>query len=132
MILQLQSVVGSDVGNVVVKQMPMPVSIKNIPVTIEYEHNTNHLSTTLYIGDESYVGFNQLSINLDPNYAGRHVWVEVLLKNAAGVIVKRYRSPIYVNAYVVLGAKPVRPDVDTYIKSLEAEIQLLKEQGDVI
>ena len=115
-----------------IEPMIIPEPSNHVYIEYEFEFNTNHLTPriiieglTLFIGDKRYISLVHLIGN-------NSLKVIVELVDAQGVVLHTYEGRIENSTYSVLGAKPIRPDIDAYVKYLEKRVKELEEQGEVV
>jgi hypothetical protein len=125
MILQL--------SNQKIKVLPMriPEPKNYLQIRYGFEAGTNHLYPVLTIGKEVYRG-DQVFIDVTKIGLNEQTTFKVELLDSNQQVIKTYTMTVQQHDYILFGQKPLRPDVDMYIKELEAEIIRLKEIGEVI
>ena len=118
-------------GKIVLVPMDVPEAIQDVYVKYNFEINTNHLIPELIIEDKIYKG-NRVFIDLRSEIYKPVLSLVVNLYNSNKVIVKTYEGNLPLHTYVVLGDKLIRPDIEAYIRKLEARIEQLENEGEVI
>jgi hypothetical protein len=114
---------------IIVMPMAVPENAEHIHVSYMYEPHTRHLKPILIFLNERHVGHKPV---LSLSQTDTVISVRVLLVDATDTIIKEYTGNIPQHRYVIWGDKPVRPDFETYIQTLEQEIERLKNEGEVI
>ena len=118
-----------------VKRSVVPEPLHRMFVQYVFEHNSNHLTPKLYIGKAVYIG-NRVTIDMDTATktikSGHKVPIRVELVDDSGTILYTYRGNIPCHKYCLFGTRLVRPNFENYIKDLEAHIEKLENEGEVI
>lgn len=128
MILQLSR------RKVSVKPSRVPEPMHKLYVQYVFEFNTNHLTPRLTMNHNVFEG-NHIYINVEqghPITADQFLPVKVELLNGQAQVVATYFGGLPYHRYCLFGPKPVHPDVEMYIRQLEARIEELEAQGEVI
>jgi len=106
--------------------MDVPELIKETFIYYIFEPNTEHLHPVLTIGDQSYRG-NSILIKI-PDINEDVISITVTLYNDNKHIIHIYHGKLEYNKYQLTGTKPIRPDFEKYIQSLELKIISLKKE----
>lgn len=118
-------------GKVVIKDTQLLECTDRVYIEYVYEKGTDHLLPRLTItkkglyknewtGDHTYIDVSDIKADV--------VTLKVELLDAKYRVIRSYISDIPFNKYVVFGNKPVRPDVEAYIRSMQTHIaELLQE-----
>ena len=109
---------------VLIKTMFVPELRSHTLVTLELEPNTQHLNPVIYINQLRFTG---TIIDIKDELKPGIVNIKVELLDDKGTVVQFYESKVEYNVYQVLGAKPIRPDIEDYLYKLEEEIRTLKQ-----
>jgi hypothetical protein len=114
-----------------VQRMEVPELIKETSIHYVFESNTEHLHPVITIGDKSYKD-NHIILEI-PNVYNNVIHITVTLYDDNQHVIRIYRGELAYNKYQITGTKPVRPDFEKYIQSLELKILTLeKDLGDLI
>jgi hypothetical protein len=132
MIIQLSK------GKLKIDQMPRPEQAVYVFLEYVFEPSTNHLTPKLTINNKSYIG-NRVYINMDIELTNKSYPIRVDLLNGSNNVVYTYTGNATHTPYILFGRRPVRPDYEDHvyqltetIEALQARIQELEEEGDVI
>ena len=135
-------------GRIKIKPMLVPEPSGNFYIQCQREPAYQHLVTRITIDKHVYLGDRTFFAIDATKDADVDIMVEMLDPNDN--VVATYRGRIPVIRYLVYGAKPVRPDVEIYIRqllndreqmelshkrevdALNARIQVLENTGEVI
>lgn len=125
MILQLSN------QKIKIQPMRIPEPKNYFQIHYVFEAGTNHLLPKLTVGNQVYEGANNF---VDIRGVGLNDQLEfkVELLDVNRQVVKTYVGTVKQHDYVLFGTKPIRPDIEKYVKELEAEIVRLQELGEVI
>lgn len=122
-------------GKLEIKRKPVPEPLHKVHVQYSFEFNTNHLKPVMYIGKDIHEGDR---INIDLTKVLERVEpqgsipIKIVLLNGEFVPVHKYYGEIPVHKYCLFGKRPARPDFEKYIIELEAQIEKLENEGEVI
>lgn len=125
MILQLGK------GKINIVPMKVPEPLGKVYIQYTYEHGTNHLTPRLTLNGKIYEG-DRMYVDVDIGEREAMINIKVELLDPKGFVIKTYKKETRFIAYGIFGKKPVRPDVDKYIRDLEAKIEKLENEGEVI
>lgn len=114
-----------------VQNMVVPERSNRLFIKYVYEFGTNHLTPHLHIKGRTFKG-NKVFVDLKTLTDHDTLDCVVKLLNGSGVVIKEYKGVLPIYNYVVLGDKPIRPDLETYITKLENRIVELESEGEVI
>lgn len=98
----------------------------NVLIQYVYEDNTEHLTPQLFIQDYVYIG-DMFYADFSKLNTGEYKVIVNLVDNK-GITVRHYEATIAHYRYSVFGNKPVRPDVEQYIRHLKEHIATMKQQ----
>jgi FMN phosphatase YigB (HAD superfamily) len=118
-------------GTIKIQPMRIPERRQSTEIKYVFESGTNHLIPKLYIHKDIFQG-DKIMIDMSKYPVQDQLNIKVELVNHYQTPVKIYEGTVQQHDYILLGKKPVRPDVEKYIKELEARIVELEEQGEVI
>jgi hypothetical protein len=113
-----------------IQRMEVPELIKETSIHYVFESNTEHLHPVLTIGEVSYKN-NHIIIEI-PVYNSHVIDITVTLYDDNEHIIHIYHGQLEYNEYQITGTKPVRPDFEKYIQSLEFKILSLEEEMRVL
>ena len=105
--------------------MEVPELIKETSIHYIFEAGTEHLHPVLFIGDKQHKG-NHILISL-PEVFDNVISFLVKLYDDNEKVIHIYQGELAYNKYQITGTKPVRPDFEKYIQTLELEVLTLKE-----
>jgi hypothetical protein len=122
-------------------QMKVPELIERTYLEYEFELNTQHLHPVLTIAGKEYKKYNTF-ITL-PDISSKEITIKVELFDDNNKVIHIYESILEYNKYQITGTKPIRPDIEAYIFSLEeqirnlttayeARIKELEEKGELV
>jgi len=109
---------------VLINTMFVPELKSQTFVKLELEPNTQHLNPVVYI---NHLRFTEQIIDIKDEIKPGIVNIKVDLLDEKNNIIRTYSSKVPYNIYQILGDKPIRPDIETYLYKLEEEIRVLKE-----
>lgn len=112
---------------VVIQPMLVPELTNRTYIQYIYETGTDHLLPRLTIGTAVYQG-DLIYIDLTKGFPDSVMKVKVELLDGRGQVIHTYESSINLYNYILLGKKPVRPDVEVYIHKLETTIKQMQIQ----
>jgi hypothetical protein len=112
-------------GKVLISTMFVPELKEHTFVNLVLETNTEHLKPVIYIDD---IRFETSVINLKEDIKSKEIVIKVELLDHQNKIIHIYQSKVAYNVYQILGDKPIRPDIEQYLYSLEEEIRYLKNE----
>lgn len=124
-------------GKVLIHPMKVPEPAHKVYVKYIYEDKTNHLLPRLTIGTHIRMGDD---IFIDTTeYVHGELPIKVELLDGTFGVVRTYVGTLQYHKYCIVGAKPIRPDLDEHIHSLNKaidrlnlRIKELEELGEVI
>lgn len=105
--------------------MEVPELIKETSIHYVFEAGSEHLHPVLFIGDKQHRE-NHIVISLPEDFDNVISFVVKLYDDNEKVI-HIYQGELAYNKYQITGTKPVRPDFEKYIQTLELEVLTLKE-----
>lgn len=106
--------------------MLVPELVDKTFIQYIYEPNTEHLIPKLTIEGLEFYGDRKF-IAMTHVFGKSILKVKVDLLNDRGDVIRSYENPaVPYYSYHVLAKKPVRPDVEDYIRKLEFDIEQLK------
>lgn len=115
-----------------IKPMSVPEPLTKCLIKYAFEYGTNHLTPRLSINNHKFIG-NKIFVDLTEALAiSNEAIIKVELIDGQGVAIRTYTLDTRGYKYVLLGDRPVRPDFEDYIKELEAKIEELESEGEVI
>lgn len=114
-----------------IEPMRVPEPAKALSIKYRYEAGTNHLLPRLTINKQVFEGDN-IVVDLSNGFLEGTIPVKVELLDGNKNVLRTYQGELVQHSYVMYGKKRIRPDMDLYIKQLEARIIELEEEGDVI
>lgn len=128
-------------GKVEIVQMEVPELIQHTYLEYVFEENTKHLHPILTIAGKEYKEYNTF-IEL-PDISSKEITIKVELFDDNNKVIHIYESNLEYNKYQITGNKPIRPDIEAYIFSLEeqirnlttayeARIKELEEKGELV
>jgi exonuclease VII small subunit len=107
-----------------IKVMEVPELIKETSIHYVFEPNTEHLHPVLSINGFDYKD-NHIVI-MFPHIEQEFVNLTVKLYDDNLQVVRTYRGELAYNKYQITGIKPVRPDFEKYIHTLESKVSVLE------
>jgi hypothetical protein len=120
---------------VFIKSNRVPEPLDKVRLQYKFEFNTNHLQPKFYIGKEIFIG-DRITVDMtEPTKEvgyGEEVQVKVELTDPEGKIIKTYRGSLPCRKFCMFSKVPKRFSFERYIVELEAEIERLKEKGEVV
>jgi len=120
---------------ITIKKNAVPEPLHKVRLQYEYELNTNHLTPILFIRDQQFVG-DHIKIDMDPTLScvisGTDLPITVELVDTKGIVIKAYTGLLTSSRYCLFGERPLRPDFEDYIATLEKRIEELENEGEVI
>lgn len=130
MILQLTK------GTIKIKAMVVPEPLDAVYIQYIFETGTNHLKPRMTITAKNtapriYTG-DRMFIDMKEGFTTKDLQIRVDLLTADGAVVRSYGCEVPYMEYCVIGPRPVRPDLEAYIRQLESRVAELEEQGEVI
>jgi hypothetical protein len=105
--------------------MEVPELIKETSIHYIFEAGSEHLHPVLFIGDKQHKE-NHIVISL-PEAFDNVISFVVKLYDDNEKVIHIYQGELAYNKYQITGTKPVRPDFEKYIHTLELEVLTLKE-----
>jgi hypothetical protein len=128
-------------GIIEIVAMKVPELINHTYLEYLFEKETSHLHPVLTFDGVQYTEYNTF-ITL-PEVTTPTILVKVELFDDNNKIIHVYESNLKYNRYQITGVKPIRPDIEEYIFSLEeqirnlislyeARIKQLEEKGELI
>jgi hypothetical protein len=105
--------------------MEVPELIKETSIHYVFEAGSEHLHPVLFIGDKQHKE-NHIVISL-PEAFDNVISFVVKLYDDNEKVIHIYQGELAYNKYQITGTKPVRPDFEKYIHTLELEVLTLKE-----
>jgi len=108
-------------GKVEIVQMKVSELINHTYLEYEFETNTSHLHPTLTINGKQFKEQSTFIEMPDINTPTVNIKVELFDDNNTPIHV--YQSNLAYNKYQITGTKPIRPDIEEYIFSLEKRIR---------
>jgi|LGVE01.1.fsa_nt_gb hypothetical protein len=122
-------------GKIKIKRKPVPEPLHSTHLQYVFEFNTNHLEPRFYIGTEVFIG-NRINVDLTqaliPVLPGAAVKIKVELVDADSIPIRTYVGEVPCHKYCLFGKRPVLPNFQKYIVELEAEVERLQDEGEVI
>lgn len=110
---------------VLIDTMFVPELKEHTFVNLILETNTNHLKPIIYINN---IRFETNVIDLKEDIKSKEITIKVELLDHQDKIIHVYESKVAYNLYQILGDKPIRPDIEQYLYSLENKIQYLENE----
>lgn len=128
-------------GKVEIVQMKVPELIQHTYIELEFETGTSHLHPSVTINGAVYKNTN--TFIKFPEVTEDVIKIKVELHDDKDTVIRTYESTLAYNKYQITGTKPIRPDIEAYIFSLEeqirnlttayeARIKELEEKGELV
>lgn len=125
-------------GKVMIKPMVVPELLNSLYIQYVFEPNTEHLTPRMSISKNTFIG-DRIYIYINSDYTDTKILVKVELLDNKENVIRTYHGLLPFNEYCIIGNKPIRPDIENYLYSLEQKVEQLnenikklKELGEVI
>lgn len=123
MILQLKN------KRIDIPVMSIPEPLSKVYITYTYERGAGHLLPCLIINSKKFTG-DKIYIDIRDLISKDKVELKVELLDGYGKPIRTYTGTFPYAEYCIIGTKPVRPDIEQYIRKLHKEREELYERID--
>jgi hypothetical protein len=125
-------------GKIDIKPMAVPELLNNLYIQYIFEPDTEHLTPRIQINKNVFIG-DRIYIDISSRPLSDKILIKVELLDSKQNVIRTYRGFLACNKYCIIGAKPIRPDIEDYLHKLEQQIEQLnnrikelEELGEVI